>query len=75
MNPPKCICLRGKGFKVNTKMGLNQITFADHEENFCPLSLYMKIWYESERRVNRINNEMSGERNITSSTYIDPYPR
>lgn len=62
MNPPKFICLRGKGFKVNTEMRLNQITFADHQENFsCPPSLHMKILYESERRVNRINNEMSGE--------------
>ena len=33
MNQPKDICcLRGKGFKVNIKMGLNQITFADHNE-------------------------------------------
>jgi hypothetical protein len=34
MNQPKDICcLRGKGFKVNIKIRLNQITaFADHKK-------------------------------------------
>lgn len=34
MNQPKYICLCGKGFRINIKMGLNQITFADRQESF-----------------------------------------
>lgn len=51
MNQPKDICcLRGKGFKVNIKIRLNQITaFADHKEKLFdrPLSLTIKILYEN----------------------------
>lgn len=62
MNQPKYICcLRGKGFKTNMKMGLNQITLLLTTRKFSsghpsPLRTHIKIWPE---RVSGIRNEMS----------------
>src|SRR5690349_1102281 len=57
-NQPKYICcLCGKGFKINMKMGLNQISFADHMKKFFKniigkWDFVIGIYNETERVAN-----------------------